>query len=149
MFDLRMEHIDIAHRLSNQGKGKREIIVKFVSRNVKYAVMKNRKLLKCSDIFVNDDLTRMNVYVLMCLRKKLKRRSERGPGSRRKYHVQEPCWSWSICKIWKLWTFDKATIIKLYFYTILMPFEQRFTPTAYFFFYHFNCSASAQNYIRT
>lgn len=72
IYDLRMEHIDVAHRIPNKGHSKREVIVKFVSRNVKEAVMKNRKLLKGSGIFINDDLTRTNFQVLMCVKKKQK-----------------------------------------------------------------------------
>lgn len=46
IYELTMDQTDIAHRLPNKKNTNRDIIVKFVSRNVKDCIMRNRKLLK-------------------------------------------------------------------------------------------------------
>ena len=66
--------IDIAHRLnrkSDKTNRPRQIIVKFVSRMTRDTIWQHRQLLARSRIFVNEDLTRLNSYVLTCVRKKL------------------------------------------------------------------------------
>lgn len=71
IYELTMDQIDIAHRLPNKKNTNHDITVKFVSRNVKDCIMRNRKLLKGSGIFIND-LTRTNFHVLMCVKRKMK-----------------------------------------------------------------------------
>lgn len=69
--NLKTEEIEIAHRLGKSKKGKpRQIIVQFSSRSTKVEILKRRKMLKGSSIYVNEDLTRVNQEVLSCVRKK-------------------------------------------------------------------------------
>ena len=77
--NLRGEDIDIAHRLGpkrNRRWGQetvsaRRVIIKFNSRIKRYNILRNRKLFKGTDIFVNEDLTQINQNVLACVRKKM------------------------------------------------------------------------------
>ena len=63
--------IDVAHRLGKFDDQKvRSVIVKFVSRQTKYLVMKNAKRLKGTKLSLNEDLTRMNQQVLASMRLK-------------------------------------------------------------------------------
>ena len=63
---------DIAHRLGQRGPGScRPVIVKFQSRMKRDIVLRNRKLFKGSNIYMNEDLTRLNQLVLSCVRKKM------------------------------------------------------------------------------
>ena len=63
---------DIAHRLGQKRPGScRPIIVKFQSRMKRDVILRNRKLFKGSDIYINEDLTRLNQLVLSCVRKKM------------------------------------------------------------------------------
>lgn len=76
--DLKREEIDIAHRLGKKKEGRhRQIILKFQSRMKRDTVLNNRKVFKGSDIFVNEDLTRINQQVLACVRKKMTDEVER------------------------------------------------------------------------
>jgi hypothetical protein len=47
----------------------RQIIVRFVSRMKRDKLLRNRKYLKGSNIFVSEDLTRVNMHVLMVIKK--------------------------------------------------------------------------------
>ena len=70
---IRKCDIDIAHRLNrkkDQHGRPRQIIVKFVSRMTRDRIWQHRQLLARSRIFVNEDLTPKNAYVMACLRKK-------------------------------------------------------------------------------
>ena len=67
---LSMADIDIAHRLPSKKKSDRDIIVRFVSRNKKEDVLKNRRNLKGTGIFINEDLTLLNHRVLMSVKRK-------------------------------------------------------------------------------
>ena len=69
--NIRREDVDIAHRLGKKDAKKRPVIVKFVSRMKKESVLKQRRNLKGTGIFLNEDLTRINQHVLACLRKKM------------------------------------------------------------------------------
>lgn len=80
-WNLRREDIDIAHRLGIKKKEKpkpgetvqpRKIIIKFNSRYRRDEILRKRKLFKGTDIFVNEDLTKINQLVLSCVRKKMK-----------------------------------------------------------------------------
>ena len=71
--NLRREDVDIAHWLGIKKKGKpkpgetvrpRRIIIKFNSRYRRDEILRNRKLFKGTDIFVNEDLTKINQLVL-------------------------------------------------------------------------------------
>ena len=69
--ELSAYDIDIAHRLGKYENNKiRPVIVKFVSRQTKYIVMKNTKHLKGTKLSVNEDLTNVNHKVLSSLRHK-------------------------------------------------------------------------------
>ena len=73
--DLSMYDIDIAHRLGRYDENKiRPMIVKFVSRQTKYNVMRNTKHLRGTKLSVNEDLTRLNQqdFVLSSVRLKSK-----------------------------------------------------------------------------
>lgn len=67
---LRKEDVDIAHRLRKVVGGNQEVIVKLQSRLVKETILNNRKLLKDTGIYINEDLTKMNQEVLMSVKKK-------------------------------------------------------------------------------
>ena len=70
--NLKRYDIDIAHRLGKKRDGKpRTVIMKFVSRMTRDNVFKNRKNLKGSNIFINEDLTRINQNILTCVRVKM------------------------------------------------------------------------------
>lgn len=68
--DLREGNIDIAHRIGKKKNGKRQIIVRFQSRMIRDKIMKYKKLMKGTGIFISEDLTRLNNYVLACVREK-------------------------------------------------------------------------------
>lgn len=71
--NLTPQQIDISHRLGPQLPGKkRQIIVKFVSRMIREKVITNRRKFKGTDIFICEDLTKMNNDVLSSLRLKQK-----------------------------------------------------------------------------
>ena len=77
--NLRREDIDIAHRLGpkrNRRWGQetvpaRRVIIRFNSRIKRDNILRNRKLFKGTDIFVNEDLTQINQNVLACVRRKM------------------------------------------------------------------------------
>lgn len=63
--DLNKDHIDRAHRVGAMKDGKeRQIIIKFTKYHAKSEVLRNRKLLKGSNIYINDDLTFHNLQLL-------------------------------------------------------------------------------------
>ena len=68
--DLTIQDIDIAHRLPNKTGTNRKVIVKFVSRYVKTKVMKNKRKLSSTGVYINDDLTKINQEVLMSVKQK-------------------------------------------------------------------------------
>ena len=70
--NIKRYNVDIAHRLGNKTDGTkpRPIIMKFNSRMTRDAVFSGRRSLKNTNIFVNEDLTRENNYILTCVRKK-------------------------------------------------------------------------------
>ncbi|XP_052249726.1 low affinity immunoglobulin epsilon Fc receptor-like [Dreissena polymorpha] len=68
---LETKDIDIAHRLGKYVENKcRPVIVKLVRRQTKIEIMKRANRLKNTGIFINEDLTKMNVEVLASLRLK-------------------------------------------------------------------------------
>ena len=74
--NLQNEHINIAHRLGKKkndphATAYRQIIVKFHSRMIKDSILKRRRALKGSNIFISEDLTPIKQQVLACLRKKM------------------------------------------------------------------------------
>ena len=75
--NLEPDDIDIAHRLGkkrpkpNETVYPRRVIVKFHSRCKRDAILRNRKLFKGTDLYVNEDLTNINQLVLSCVRKKM------------------------------------------------------------------------------
>ena len=77
--NLRREDIDIVHRLGSKQNRKgrvttvpaRQVIIKFNSRIKRNKVLKNRKLFKGTDIFVNENLTQINQLALACVRRKM------------------------------------------------------------------------------
>ncbi|KAH3694930.1 hypothetical protein DPMN_082375 [Dreissena polymorpha] len=66
-----MADINIAHRLPNKDNKNRDIIVSLISRQTKLDIIANRKQLKGTDIFINEDMTKLNLHVLMCVKKKM------------------------------------------------------------------------------
>ena len=60
-----------AYRIPNRKKTCRDILVTFVSQYTKIDIMRNRKQLKGSGVYINDDLTRLNLEVLMSVKKKM------------------------------------------------------------------------------
>ncbi|KAH3880540.1 hypothetical protein DPMN_004456 [Dreissena polymorpha] len=69
--EISMNDFDIVHRIPNRESKNRDIIFKFVSRFTKDKIIRNRKLLKNSNVYVNEDLTKINLQVLMCVKKKM------------------------------------------------------------------------------
>lgn len=72
IYNLSMSHIDIAHRLPSKPGKRRDIIVKLVSRNTKIDILKNRRNLKGKGIFINENLSKLNFTVYMCVKRKMK-----------------------------------------------------------------------------
>ena len=70
--NLAKQQIDISHRMGKQtnANGKhRQIIVKFVSRMTREKIMSRKKQLKGTNIFIGEDLTRLNNRVLTSIHK--------------------------------------------------------------------------------
>ncbi len=59
------EDIDVAHRLKKFVRGSQEAIVREQSRLVKDKILRNKKSLKGTGIFINEDLTKLNQEVFM------------------------------------------------------------------------------------
>ena len=70
--NIRRCDIDIAHRLGQKQDNKpRAVIMRFVSRMTRNNIVRNRKTLKGSNIYINEDLTKLNHKVLKCVRTKM------------------------------------------------------------------------------
>ena len=70
--NIRRCDIDIAHRLGpKQDVKPRTVIMRFVSRMTRDSIMRCRKHLKGTNIFINEDLTKLNHKVLKCVRTKM------------------------------------------------------------------------------
>lgn len=69
--NLRREDIDVAHRMKTFNHGRQETIVKLQSRLTKDRILRNRKQLKGTGIFINEDLTQLNQQVLMSVKRKM------------------------------------------------------------------------------
>lgn len=71
--NLEENDIDVAHRLGKfeQGK-KRQIIVRLKRRMIKYKIMRQKKSLKGKNIYISEDLTKLNQEVFSSVRKKMK-----------------------------------------------------------------------------
>lgn len=68
--EITIADIDIAHRVGKKKSGKQQIIAKLKSRATKYHILNNKKSLKGTGIFINEDLTKVNQLALACVRKK-------------------------------------------------------------------------------
>lgn len=70
---LEIKDLEIGHRLGkpNSDGKPRQIIVQFCSRRTKTEILRQRKMVRNTGIYIKEDLTRTNQYVLSCLRKKL------------------------------------------------------------------------------
>ena len=69
---LQDSDIDLAHRLGRKKPGfHRPIIMRFQSRLKRNIVLQNKKQFKGTQIFVHEDLTKLNQLVLTCVRKKM------------------------------------------------------------------------------
>jgi len=66
--------IDIAHRLKKRVRGNRGIIVRFTSRMLRDDVMRSKKMLKGTGVYLHDELTTLNQAVYDSAR--LKKRDE-------------------------------------------------------------------------
>ncbi|XP_052778746.1 putative leucine-rich repeat-containing protein DDB_G0290503 [Mya arenaria] len=66
------DDIDISHRLWKTVRGKRDVIVRFKSRMKRDSVMRNKRSLRGSGIWLFDDLTKLNHEVFMSVRHKMK-----------------------------------------------------------------------------
>ena len=71
VIDISLYDIEYAYRLPNRKRAKRDIIVRFVSGYTKEEIMKTRRNLKGSGVFINEDLTPLNLEVLMSVKKKM------------------------------------------------------------------------------
>lgn len=63
--------IDACHRIGETKSGKRQIIVKFVSRQTRDRVIRSRKLFRDDSIYLNEDLTKLTETVLMSVKRKM------------------------------------------------------------------------------
>lgn len=71
--NIKPEDIDIAHRLGKFQDGKRRaVIVKLQSRMKKIHIMKKKKELRATKIYVREHLTKLNQTVVTCVRVKMK-----------------------------------------------------------------------------
>ena len=69
--DLSVQQIDIAHRLGPFSRERnRNVIVKFISRQVKYNILAHCNALRNTGVYINEDLTRLNQKVLSSMRLK-------------------------------------------------------------------------------
>lgn len=69
--DLSVQQIDIAHRLGPFSRdSNRNVIVKFISRQVKINILSNCSALRNTGVYINEDLTRLNSKVLSSMRLK-------------------------------------------------------------------------------
>ena len=62
--------VSTCHRLPGKGSGPKPLIAKFVRRDTKYQLMKNKRNLKNTNVFVNDDLAPIRAKVTRELRKR-------------------------------------------------------------------------------
>ena len=62
--------VSTCHRLPGGGSGPKPLIAKIVRRDTKHQLMKNKRNLKNTNIFVNDDLTPIRAKVTRELRKR-------------------------------------------------------------------------------
>ena len=62
--------VSTCNRLPGGGSGPKALIAKFVRRDMKHQLMKNKRNLKNTNIFVNDDLTPIRAKVTRELRKR-------------------------------------------------------------------------------
>ena len=60
--------VSTCHRLPSGGTGPKPLIAKFVRRETKHQLMRNKRNLKNTNIFVNDDLTPLRAKVTRDLR---------------------------------------------------------------------------------
>ena len=68
--NLTKNHIDISHRMGTQTNGTdRQIMVKFVSRITREKIMSRKKEMKGTNIFICEDLKRLNYRVLTSMHK--------------------------------------------------------------------------------
>ncbi|XP_052814252.1 uncharacterized protein LOC128241369 [Mya arenaria] len=70
--NVTFDDIDIAHRLRKTTDGKRDVIVRFKSRMKRDLVMRSKRSLRGTGIFIFDDLTKLNHDVFMSVRLKMK-----------------------------------------------------------------------------
>lgn len=68
---LRTEDIDLAHRTKKFTAGSQEAIVRLQSRLVKENILRNRRKLKGTGIYINEDLTYLNQQVMMSVKRKM------------------------------------------------------------------------------
>ena len=62
--------VSTCHRLPGGRSGSKPLIAKFVRRDTKHQLVKNKRNLKNTNIFVNDDLTPIRAKVTRELRKR-------------------------------------------------------------------------------
>ena len=68
---LSVQQIDIAHRLGPFSREtNRNVIVRLVSRQVKFNILSNCNVLKNTGVYINEDLTHTNQQVLSSMRLK-------------------------------------------------------------------------------
>jgi len=71
VIDISLYDIEYAYRLPNRKRARRDSIVRFVSGYTKEEIIRTRRNLKGSGVFINDDLTPLNLEVLMSVKKKM------------------------------------------------------------------------------
>ena len=70
--NLNKTDIDICHRLGRkQPQNSRPVIVKSVSRMLKQSIMRRKKELKGKNIYLNEDLTQCNRFIVGNIKRKL------------------------------------------------------------------------------
>ncbi|KAK9710818.1 hypothetical protein QE152_g25803 [Popillia japonica] len=70
--EVSKEMIDCSHRLGKEENHTKPLLVKFVSKNIKQEIYKNKRKLKGSELVIKEDLTKKNIQLMKRVRDKYK-----------------------------------------------------------------------------
>lgn len=70
--EVSKEMIDCSHRLGKEENHTKPLLVKFVSKNIKQEIYKNKRKLKGSKLVIKEDLTKKNIQLMKRVRDKFK-----------------------------------------------------------------------------
>ncbi|KAK9701450.1 hypothetical protein QE152_g30590 [Popillia japonica] len=69
--EVTKEMIDCSHRLGKEENHTKPLLVKFVSKNIKQEIYKNKRKLKGSKLVIKEDLTKKNIQLMKRVRDKV------------------------------------------------------------------------------